>query len=119
MNEWINVRDRLPKASEKDCDFELWCTVELWICGNIYGAMDYNESFYEHRYVRPATFDPVQKIWSVYMGDGDIRYCNALIDSEDLPTSSCFVSHWMPFPEIRKVHELSEKPYPKNEEIEF
>lgn len=118
MTEWIDVRDRLPEASEND--FELWCIVELWICGNIYGAMDYNESFYEHRYVRPATFDPVQKIWSVYMGEGDIHYCNALIDSEDLPTSCVFVSHWSPFPEISKIYDLPEKPYPKFEpEIEF
>lgn len=118
MTEWIDVRDRLPEASEND--FELWCIVELWICDNIYGAMDYNESFYEHRYVRPATFDPVQKIWSVYMGEGDIHYCNALIGREDLPTSCVFVSHWSPFPAIRKIYDFPEKPCPKFEpEIEF
>lgn len=115
MNEWISVKDELPKLKRSKEGWETyeWYLVEFWDC--YYGR--------DNRFVYPALYDATQKMWMVQKGYGDPVYCNALIDSKDLPKDSEFVSHWMPLPNLREEYALSDsKKTPKKtspEIIEF
>ena len=97
-NDWIYVKDKLPelKRDRKGWVMFEWYLVEFW-------------DGRDNRFVYPAIYDAIQKLWIVQRGFGDPIYCNALIDSEDIAGEGEFVSHWMPLPELRKEYALPDR----------
>lgn len=84
MDEWISVKDKLPELKRNREGWVMfeWYLVEFW-------------DGRDNRFVYPAMYDAIQKLWVVHRGFGDPIYCNALIDGEDIAGEGEFVSHWM------------------------
>lgn len=95
MTEWIYVGDKLPELKRSRDGWVMWewYLVEFWD-GD------------DNRFVYPAFYDAIQRLWIVQIGFGNTIHCNALIDSEDIAGEGEFVSHWMPLPELRKEYAL-------------
>lgn len=62
-------------------------------------SYDFINEPYDEEFVMSAMYDSQQKIWHLDCGE----QLNALLDIEDAPLNSDYVTHWMPLPEPPKT----------------
>lgn len=95
MPEWIDVKEGLPKATDKYG----WVPCIVTVLESRYPTSTYDDvdSPYDQEFVSSALFDANQKIWHVGRDEAGMTL-NALMDIEDSPINGSFVTHWMPQP---------------------
>jgi hypothetical protein len=74
---WIDAHKKLPK---KTLDGKLYLVVR-----HCYLPHFWNDGYDEFEEVRPAEYIAEQKFWQIQVREGVFDYCNALIDSLEIP----------------------------------
>lgn len=87
---WIDARKKLPK---KTLDGKLYLVVRHCYLPNFW-----NDGYDEFEEVSPAEYIAEQKIWQIQLREGVFDYCNALIDSLEIPHCIIQVPRWAYIP---------------------
>ena len=95
MPEWIDVKESLPKATDKYG----WVPCIVTVLESRYPTSPYDnvDSPYDQEFVSSALFAAHQNLWHIRREEAGMTL-NALIGIEDAPLNGYCVTHWMPLP---------------------
>lgn len=96
---WVSVKDRLPEFEDDEPFIRCIVNVIRWSEGWT-GLWNQPEpTLNEEEFTAAATYNPEQKIFTVYDGFGSSMVINALLSPDDGGgESGCRVTHWMENP---------------------
>ena len=98
---WIDARKKLPK---KTLDGKLYLVVR-----HCYLPHFWDDAYDEFEEVRPAEYIAEQKIWQIQLREGVFDYCNALIDSLEIPHCIIQIPRWAYVPGDKEGEECQAK----------
>lgn len=98
---WIDARKKLPK---KTLDGKLYLVVR-----HCYLPHWWDDGYDEFEEVCPAEYIAEQKIWQIQLREGVFDYCNALIDSLEIPHCIIQVPRWAYVPGDKEGEECQAK----------
>ena len=96
---WVSVKVRLPELDEDEPFARCIVNVIRW-CEGWTGPWNQPEpTLNKEEFTAAATYNPEQKIFTVYDGFGGQMAINALLSPDDCGNESgCRVTHWMELP---------------------
>ena len=96
---WVSVKVRLPELDEDEPFARCIVNVIRW-CEGWTGPWNQPEpTLNKEEFTAAATYNPEQKIFTVYDGFGGQMAINALLSPDDCGNESgCRVTHWMEHP---------------------
>lgn len=97
--QWVSVNDHLPEFEDDEPFVRCIVNVIRWSEGWT-GLWNQPEpTLNEEEFTAAATYNPEQKIFTVYDGFGGSMVINALLSPDDCgDESGCRVTHWMEHP---------------------
>lgn len=97
--QWVRVKDRLPEFEDDEPFVRCIVNIIRWSEGWT-GLWNQPEpTLNEEEFTAAATYNPEQKIFTVYDGFGSSMVINALLSPDDGGgESGCRVTHWMENP---------------------
>lgn len=98
---WIDARKKLPK---KTLDGKLYLVMR-----HCYLPHFWNDGYDEFEEVCPAEYIAEQKIWQIQLREGVFDYCNALIESLEIPHCIIQVPRWAYVPGDKEGEECQAK----------
>lgn len=99
VHHWVSVKDHLPEVGDDEPFARCIVNVIRWSEGWTGPWNQPEPTLNKEEFTAAATYNPEQKIFTVYDGFGGQMAINALLSPDDCGNESgCRVTHWMELP---------------------